>query len=66
MELPVTVLERVMRKAGAKKLTEGSVYKLNEEVLELAEEVAKDAIKKCKEDGRTELTAEDVRYASEA
>ncbi len=66
MELPLATLERIMRNAGADKLTEESVRILNEEIEELADELSRDAIEICRENGRSELTAEDVEKASES
>ncbi len=65
MKLPLATLERIMRNAGAKKLTEDAVKRLNMEVEELACEISDEAIDICKKDGRKKLSLEDIRKASE-
>ncbi len=65
MKLPLATLERIMRNAGAKKLTEDAVKRLNIEVEELADEIAREAIEVCNADGRKKLSLEDIREASE-
>ncbi|MCJ7479381.1 MAG: NFYB/HAP3 family transcription factor subunit [Candidatus Nanohaloarchaeota archaeon QJJ-7] len=63
MELPLAVVERVMRSAGADRLGENAVIAMRESAQEIAEEVAGDAVKMS---GRGSVTAEDVEKALEA
>lgn len=66
MEIPRAPLERVMRNAGAERLTEDAVERLREAVQELADEIGEDAITIAEKDGRGTIMIEDVKHASEA
>lgn len=66
MELPVSTMERIMRNAGAERLTEGAVRKLNEEAEELFEEIVEESIGISEEKGRKKVVLEDVQEASES
>ncbi|MFB6265858.1 MAG: histone family protein [Candidatus Nanohaloarchaea archaeon] len=66
MELPLAVVERVMRNAGAEKIEENAVIAMRSSSQSIAEEVAKDAVSAAREEGRDRITAEDVEKALES
>ncbi|MFB6265726.1 MAG: histone family protein [Candidatus Nanohaloarchaea archaeon] len=65
MEIPLAEVERIMRNAGAEKVTENAVRTLRDSGQELSKELAKDAVKVSRESGRDSVTVEDVRKAVE-
>ncbi len=66
MALPLAQVERIMRNAGAERVTEKAVRRMQESATGIAEEVAGDAVALAREDGRESVTVEDVRRAVEA
>lgn len=65
MELPLATIERIMRNAGAERLSDDAVDEMQHSSQEIAEEVAQDAVAHMREEGRDTLEREDVRYAIE-
>lgn len=65
MNMPLSTLERIMRNAGAERLTENAVDELNSDVKELADEIAEEAVRISSEKGRKKVVLEDVKEASE-
>lgn len=65
MEFPRAPVERIMRKAGADRVSQGAVNILKDSVEELAEEIASDSVDFSKNDGRSEVTKEDIKAACE-
>lgn len=63
MELPLASIERIMRNAGAEKLSSESVHLLRESTDELGEELAQDAVRIAREDNRSTITADDIEKA---
>lgn len=66
MELPLAVIERIMRNAGAEGLTEDAVVTMRDSAQGIAEEVVKDAVESARREGRDTVTVEDVEKALEA
>lgn len=66
MQLSLASIERIMRNAGAKKLSSEAVTELRESTQELGEELAQDAVRIAREDGRSTITVADIRKAIEA
>jgi DNA-binding protein len=62
-ELPLAPLERILRNAGAKRVSEDAVVALDEMVENFAEELSEDAIAVSKHAGRATVTCEDVKQA---
>ncbi|MDY6766374.1 MAG: histone [Candidatus Nanohaloarchaea archaeon] len=65
MTLPLAVIERIMRNAGADRVTEGAVRAMQESAQSIADEVVKDAAAAARRDGRDEVTVGDVEAALE-
>jgi len=65
MKLPVSTMERIMRNAGAERLTEGAVEALNDEAKELVEELVEESIEISDEKDRKKVVAEDIIEASQ-
>ena len=65
MKLPVSTMERIMRNAGAERLTEGAVEALNDEAKELVEELVEESIDISDEKDRKKVVAEDIIEASQ-
>lgn len=66
MELPLAPIERIIRKAGADRVSEDAVIALANILKDRAEEVSEDAIALAKHAGRKTITAEDIRLANKA
>ena len=64
MKLPVSTMERIMRNAGAERLTEGAVEALNDEAKELVDELVEESIEISEEKERKKVVAEDILKAS--
>ncbi|MDY6769534.1 MAG: histone [Candidatus Nanohaloarchaea archaeon] len=65
MDLPLAVVERIMRNAGAERLTEGAVMAMRASAQDIADEVVADAADVARQDGRDTVTVEDVERALE-
>ncbi len=65
MELPLAVVERIMRNAGADRVTEGAVRAMRDSSQSIADEVVGDAAATARRDGRDEVTVADVEAALE-
>lgn len=65
MDLPLAVIERIMRNAGADGIAEDAVREMRESSQRIAEEVVADAASIAREDGRDSVTVEDVERALE-
>jgi histone H3/H4 len=65
-ELPLAPLERIMRNAGADRVSEDAVIALAEIIEDVAEELSEDAIAIAKHAGRKTIMAEDLRLARKA
>lgn len=65
MELPLAVVERIMRQAGADGITDSAVIAMQASAQDIAEEVAGDAAAMAERDGRSTVTVEDVENALE-
>jgi len=64
MDLPLAPIERIMRNAGAVRISEDAVIALASMLVERAEEVSEDAIAMAKHAGRKTVTADDIRLAA--
>lgn len=64
MELPRAPLERIMRQAGAERVSEDAVEALRESVEEVADDVAQDAVESAGDDDRSTVQRDDVHAAS--
>lgn len=65
MELPLAAIERIMRNAGAERMTEDAVLALQESAQGLVDEMVRDAVAVAEEDGRARITRGDIRDAIE-
>lgn len=63
--IPLAHVERIMRNAGAKRLSDEAIEELRDSAEEIAEEVAADAVRIAEQDGRSGITLDDVRAAIE-
>ncbi len=66
MELPLAPIERIMRNAGAERISEDAVIALAGMLVERAEELTEDAVALAKHAGRKTVTADDIRLAKKA
>ncbi|MDY6788646.1 MAG: histone [Candidatus Nanohaloarchaea archaeon] len=65
MDFPRAPVERIMRKAGADRISQGAVEALRKSVEELAEEIAQDSVEISREGGNRKVDREDVKAACE-
>ncbi|MBC5793369.1 MAG: histone family protein [Nanohaloarchaea archaeon] len=65
MSLPNAPIERIIRKAGAERVSEGAVEELKDAVEEVGEEIARDAIEMADHAGRKTVKASDVEMSAE-
>ncbi len=63
-ELPVAPFDRVIRKAGAERVSESAAVALRDIMEALAYEIAKEAIEFAKHAGRKTVTKDDVKLAA--
>ncbi|MEO0248169.1 MAG: histone family protein [candidate division WOR-3 bacterium] len=63
MDLPLAPVARIMRKAGAERVSEDAVKALADILKERAETLTEDAIALAKHAGRKTVTAEDIHLA---
>lgn len=64
MSLPLAPLERIIRDAGADRVSEEAARALREEVRRFAENLASDAVKAARHAGRRTVKREDVALAA--
>lgn len=65
MDFPRAPIERIMRKAGADRVSQGAVNILKDSVESLAKEIASDSVKISEKEGRKEISKKDIRAACE-
>lgn len=64
MELPIATLERLIKKAGAKRVSESAARALGEILEEKAMEISREAIKLAEHARRRTVRGEDIRLAA--
>ena len=64
MSVPYAPLERIMRNAGADRISEDAVEALKQAVDGVADDVAEAAVEEADNDGRTHITLDDIHNAS--
>ncbi len=65
MEIPRAPLERIMRNAGADRVSEEAVEILKDAAEDVADDIAQEAVDKSREEGHSTVKRVDVRLASE-
>lgn len=64
MELPIATIERLIKKAGAKRVSESAARALGEILEEKATEITREAIKLAEHAGRRTVRDVDIRLAA--
>jgi histone H3/H4 len=65
MDIPRAPLERIMRNAGADRVSEDAIEVLKDAAEDVADDIAEDAINKSHEEGRDTVKRVDIRLAAE-
>lgn len=65
MRIPLAEVERIMRNAGAERISESAIEELRDSAQEIAEEVAEDAVRIARENGHDRVARSDVEQAKE-
>lgn len=65
MGIPRAPLERIMRNAGAERVSEDAIEVLREAAEDVADDIADEAVESSRSDDRTTVSREDIRLASE-
>lgn len=65
MEIPRAPLERIMRNAGADRVSEDAIEVLKDAAEDVAEDIAEDAVNKSREEDRDTVKRVDIRLAAE-
>ena len=63
-ELPIAPIKRLLKNAGASRISDDAAVKLAEVLEEIGEDLARDATKLAKHAGRKTVKAEDIELAS--
>ena len=63
-ELPIAPIKRLLKNAGASRISDDAAIKLAEVLEEIGEDLARDATKLAKHAGRKTVKAEDIELAS--
>jgi histone H3/H4 len=63
-ELPKAAIERLIRRAGAKRVSDSAVEALAELLEEVADDVSSQALKLARHANRKTITGEDIKIAS--
>ena len=63
-DFPLTPLERVMRKAGAERVSESAIKEMKNILLEIADKISMDALAAAKHAKRVTIKREDVVLAT--
>ena len=63
-ELSITAMSRILKKAGAKRVSDESADELRRVIEELADGIAKSAVDMASHAGRKTIKGEDVKLAS--
>ncbi|MFB6099994.1 MAG: histone family protein [Candidatus Nanohalobium sp.] len=65
MSLPNAPVERILRNAGAERVSKDAVEELREALEDLGEEISRDAIKMADHAGRNTVKKEDIEMATQ-
>ena len=65
-ELGLSAMNRILKKAGAERVTQESANELRRIVEDIANELAKNSIEMAKHAGRSTIRAEDVKLGSKS
>lgn len=63
-ELPIAPIKRLLKNAGASRISDEAAIKLAEVLEEIGEDLARDATKLAKHAGRKTVKAEDIELAA--